>query len=224
MFSLDEINKEQVINNVHSLELKNININKYKYLISNDCQLDIYTKYKNKINIIYSDILNYSDECLINPANEMLTGGGGIDGIVHDLGGKKLMEEINNIPFNNYNCRLLESEAVLTNGYNDKYKLFIHVVAPYYDDNNNLKYKAMEKTFDRIFDIISLNNIKSVTIPAIGTGFYGFHMYDYTIICFKKIIQFLEKNDDFKQITLITNNKLQYNYYNVIFNDYVYCK
>lgn len=222
MFLLEQIINEQNTNNIHSHELKDINIQKYKYLISNDCQLDMYTKYKNKIKILYCDILNYSDECLVNPANEMLTGGGGIDGIVHNLGGEKLMEEIYNISLNNYNCRLLESQAILTNGYNDKYKLFVHVVPPYYDTNNNLKYESMEKSFENVFNIISSSNIKSVTFPAIGTGFYGFHMYDYTIICFKKIIDFLETNPDFKEITLITRNKLQYNYYNVIFNDYIH--
>jgi O-acetyl-ADP-ribose deacetylase (regulator of RNase III) len=125
---------------------------------------------------------------------------------------------------NNYDdeCRLLEGEAIFTNGYNDKYKKFIHIVAPYYDDNNMLKPKVLEKCFDSIFTQVKNNNIESITIPPIGTGFYGFYMFDFTIIYLRKIIYHLDLNPNIKQITLITNSKLQYNYYNTILNDYIH--
>jgi O-acetyl-ADP-ribose deacetylase (regulator of RNase III) len=220
MFHLDDcINNYN--NNTHSNELKEKNINEYKLLISGSIQLDIYTMYKKKIKILYDCIDNYNDECFVNAANELLLGGGGIDEIVHNLGGEKLLNEIKNIPLNMYGCRLLEGEALITNGYNNKYKKFIHTVAPYYDDNNNIKPKILEKCFDSIFSIVKNNNIKSITIPAIGTGFYGFYMHEFTKICFNKVIEHLEKNKEIEQITLITNSKLQYNFYKV-YNDYIH--
>lgn len=79
----------------------------------------------------------------------------------------------------------------------------------------------MRRCFVSIFDVALAQNIKSLTIPPIGTGFYGFHMYEYTIICFRIIAKFLNANPQIEQITLITNSKLQYSYYNVILNDYI---
>lgn len=218
MFSIHEIYDDS--NNTHSEELHKINIDKYLFMINNPIK-QINTIYKNKINILYSDLDNYNDECLVNAANELLEGGGGIDGYVHNLGGKKLMDEIYTIPLNDYNCRLLEGEAIFTNGYNSKYTKFIHTVAPYYDNNNNMKYDIMKKCFDNIFNIVNNKNIKSITIPPIGTGFYGFHMYDFTIICFDKILKNLKLNSKIEKITLLTNSKLQFNYYKFIFDNII---
>jgi hypothetical protein len=193
---------------------------KYNKLISGDNYLDMHTKFKNKINIVYGDLRNFKDECVVNAANELLLGGGGVDGIIHELGGEKLLDEIKKIPLNNYGCRIFEGEAVLTNGYNSLYSKIIHTVAPYYDNNNMMKHSVMEKCFDSIFDIVKKNNIKSLTIVPIGTGFYGFHMYDFTVICMQKICEYL--NNNIEKITLITTSKLQYNYYRIILDDYVH--
>ena len=221
LFNIDDIIKDNNLKTDHSYELKQLNLSHYNYLISGDRQHDIYTNYKDKINIFFGDLDNYNDDCLVNPANELLLGGGGIDGYVHELGKEDLIKEVMKIPLNEYGCRLIEGEAVFTNGYNNKYKTFIHTVCPYYDENNNLKKDIMKKCFDNIFKIIKDKNIKSVTIPAIGTGFYGFYMYEYTIICLQKIIYYLEKNKNIEKINLVTNSKLQYNFFKIIYDDYI---
>lgn len=221
MFSYEDCEKDYN-NRVHSNELKEINLESYKRLISIDNQFDMYTRFKKKINIMYGDLDNYTDECLVNAANELLLGGGGIDEYVHSLGGNALLDEIKKIQLNYYGCRLMEGEAVFTNGYNDRYKKFIHTVAPYYDNNNNIKSDILEKCFDNIFKIVKNKKIKSITIPAIGTGFYGFYMSRFTHICFRKIIDFLEQNTEIEKITLITNSKLQYNFYYVYYNNYIF--
>lgn len=222
MFTIEEIIEDNINMQTHSFELKTINIDKYLKMINNKNISFLTTlSNKSKINILYSELNEYNDECLVNAANELLEGGGGIDGYVHQLGGDELMKEIYKIPLNKYNCRLLEGESVYTNGYNLKYKSFIHTVAPYYDDNNNMKYDVMKKCFDSIFNIVIDKNIKFITIPPIGTGFYGFHMYDYTIICINKILQYLDTNLNIGKITLLTNSKLQYNYYKYCFDNII---
>jgi O-acetyl-ADP-ribose deacetylase (regulator of RNase III) len=223
LFPIEDAINEYLDNcKTHSVELKNININSYKLMIKRDEQLDTYTSNKNRINIVFSELDNHSDECFVNAANELLEGGGGIDEYVHQLGGNELLDEIKKIPLNQFGCRLLEGEAILTQGYNNKYKKFIHTVAPYYDEFGCMKHNIMNKCFDSIFALVSNYEIESITIPAIGTGFYGFHMLDFTIICLRKVIQYLDKNPKLKKVTLITNSKLQYNFYSVMFNDYIY--
>ena len=83
------------------------------------------------------DIEDHADECLVNAANELLLGGGGVDGVVHKLGGEALIQEVLKIPVNQFGARVMEGQAVKTEEYNESYPKFIHTVAPYYDFDTN---------------------------------------------------------------------------------------
>ena len=80
-------------NKVHNLQLKQANIGEYRDLVAGRyiCKLKIDEEKKEllkaKVKIMCRDILEHSDECLVNAANELLLGGGGVDGAVHTLGG-----------------------------------------------------------------------------------------------------------------------------------------
>jgi O-acetyl-ADP-ribose deacetylase (regulator of RNase III) len=67
---------------------------------------------KAKLRIICKDIEEHTDECLINAANELLLGGGGVDGVVHKLGGEGLIQEVLKIPLNSFGARIMEGQAV----------------------------------------------------------------------------------------------------------------
>ena len=90
----------------HPKELKEQNIQAYKDLIEGRYQIKLKLSegqrelLKNKVKITCIDIMDHSDECLVNAANELLLGGGGVDGVVHKLGGEKLIEEVMKIPLN----------------------------------------------------------------------------------------------------------------------------
>ena len=77
-----------------------------------------------------SDIMEHSDECLVNAANELLLGYGGVDGVVHKLGGPGLIKEVKKVPLNDQGARLIEGQAVKTEGHNKRYAKFIQTVAP----------------------------------------------------------------------------------------------
>jgi hypothetical protein len=135
----------------HPKELKEQNIQAYKDLIEGKYQIKLKLTegqrelLKNKVKVLCKDIMEHSDECLVNAANELLLGGGGVDGVIHKLGGEKLIEEVMKIPLNPQGARIIEGQAVKTEGYNDRYPKFIHTVAPYYDFDTNLpKPKVME--------------------------------------------------------------------------------
>lgn len=218
MFSKEEITEYN--NTSVSFELHQINCSKYDTMISRDMMLDTYTHKKLNISIKYGDIRNHQDQTIVNAANELLEGGGGVDGIIHQMCGNNMLEEIKKIPIRYDGSRIHEGGAIITNAHCDNFEYVIHTVAPYYDSNNCMKHNIMEKCFDSIFKQILSKDIKSITIIPIGTGFYGFHMYDFTIICFRKIIQWLDEKDI--KITLLTNSKLQYNYYQYFYDTYLF--
>lgn len=228
MFTNKEVIDDYNLYHTHSAELKQINLDKFELLKENIENIEnkenkekmfINEIDKSKISVEFNSILNISGECIVNAANEGLLGGGGIDGAIHQACGPKLNEYIiENIPADNFGGRIYEGESIITPGFNSKFQWIIHSVAPYYDESGNMKLEVMEKTFDSIFEIVDKNNIKEIILTPIGTGFYGFHMYEFTQILFEKIKKNLEKNKKIEKIRILTNLKLMYNYFKFYFD------
>ena len=219
MFTNKEVIDDYNLYHTHSAELKQINLDKFELLKDNKQKMFIDEIDKNKISIEFNSILNISGECIVNAANEGLLGGGGIDGAIHQACGPKLNEYIiENIPADNFGGRIYEGNSVITPGFNSKFTWIIHSVAPYYDEDNNMKLEVMKETFDSIFELVEENNIQEIILTPIGTGFYGFHMYEFTQILFEKIKENLEKNKKIEKIRILTNLKLMYNYFKCYFD------
>ena len=223
MFSNKEVIDDYDNYHTHSKELKQINLDKFdllKEFKENKQNSFINEIDKSKISVELNSILNISGECIVNAANEGLLGGGGIDGAIHQACGSELNEYIiENIPADKFGARVYEGNSVITPGFNSNFKWIIHSIAPYYDEDNKLKIEVMEKTIDSIFEIVEENNIQEIILTPIGTGFYGFHMYEFTQILFEKIKQNLEKNKKIKKIRILTNLKLMYNYFKYYFDN-----
>ena len=52
-------------------------------MIINSCELEA----------IYGDIFDLDVECIVNPANNSLLGGGGLDGLIHQNDGEELLDD-----------------------------------------------------------------------------------------------------------------------------------
>ncbi len=126
------------------------------------------------VNIIIKqgDITSADVDAIVNAANSVMLGGGGVDGAIHRAAGPSLLDECKKIkPVNGIRCPT--GEAKITEGYNLKAKYVIHTVGPRYKIDINPQ-DLLEAAYANSLNLAVSNQCESIAFPAISCGVYGY--------------------------------------------------
>ena len=86
------------------------------------------------IKIIQGDITTLAVDAIVNAANQVMLGGGGVDGAIHRAAGHELYEACLKVPEVRPGVRCPTGEARITPGFKLPAKFVIHTVGPVYRD------------------------------------------------------------------------------------------
>ena len=121
------------------------------------------------IEIITADITTLQVDAIVNAANGMLRGAGGVDGAIHRAAGPELLEELRQYP----GCAT--GDAVLTRGYALPAKYVIHAVGPVWHGGSRGEAELLARTYRRTFTVAQeAGDIRTIAFPAISTGVFSF--------------------------------------------------
>lgn len=158
-------------------------------MIINSCELEA----------IYGNIFDLDVECIVNPANNSLLGGGGLDGLIHQNDGEELLDDTVKL------AGTYTSGAKITKSHKLKNDYIIHVVGPM--DSNKKKNKLLEKTYLNLLSLADEYEIKSIAIPAISCGAFAMDIKDASKIAISAIKSYLQNhNSNIKKIYISLNN------------------
>ncbi len=141
-----------------------------------------------KIEIVKGDITEEKTDAIVNAANRHLSHGGGVAGAIVRKGGEIIQIESNKII--EKRGPLKTGEAVITRAGNLPCKYVIHTVGPVWgegDEENKLK-RAIESSLQ----VATENLLKSISIPAVSCGIFGFPKKRGTEIIYKTVKDFLK--------------------------------
>ena len=149
------------------------------------------------------DITRENVDVIVNAANSTLLGGGGVDGAIHDAGGKQILEECQKIRRDKFPKGLPTGEVVITLGGNLSAKFVIHTVGPIYGRNQDREAELLANCYKNSLRLAVENNLETISFPSISTGAFGYPKHEAAKIASHAIKDFLAKDKIIKQINLV---------------------
>ncbi|OCG43213.1 O-acetyl-ADP-ribose deacetylase [Gilliamella sp. Bif1-4] len=156
---------------------------------------------KNKIEIIHGDITKITVDAIVNAANSSLLGGSGVDGAIHRIGGKQILEECQKIRSKQGGCKV--GNAVITTAGNLPAQFVIHTVGPRWNGGNNNEVQLLKNCYLNCFKLAYENNITTISFPNISTGIYKFPKDKAAEIALQLIKFNLFKYPNLKKINIV---------------------
>lgn len=160
-----------------------------------------------KIEIKIGDITKENVDAIVNAANTLLLGGGGVDGAIHRAARPKLLEECCTLG----DCKT--GQAKLTKGYNLPAKYVIHTVGPVWHGGSSNEEALLADCYINSLKIAKEHGIKTVAFPAISTGAYRFPIDMAAKIAKKTVESFLSENPEIEKVIFVCFNKEIYDSY-----------
>ena len=121
---------------------------------------------KTTVRLVSADLTERDVDAIVNAANSHLQHGGGVAGAIVRKGGRVIQDESNKIGY------VPVGGAAITAGGTLKARYVIHAVGPRMgegDEDNKLK-----KAITSVLTLAAEEKLRSISVPAISAGIFGF--------------------------------------------------
>ena len=143
------------------------------------------------IKIIQGDITTLAVDAIVNAANQVMLGGGGVDGAIHRAAGRELYEACLKVPEVRPGVRCPTGEARITPGFKLPAKFVIHTVGPVYRDGQHGEPEKLAACYRNSLALAAENGCTSIAFPCISTGIYGYPKEAAAQIAVREVESFL---------------------------------
>ncbi len=143
------------------------------------------------IKIIQGDITTLAVDAIVNAANQVMLGGGGVDGAIHRAAGHELYEACLKVPEVRPGVRCPTGEARITPGFKLPAKFVIHTVGPVYRDGQHGEPEKLAACYRNSLALAAENGCTSIAFPCISTGIYGYPKEEAAQIAVHEVREFL---------------------------------
>ena len=139
------------------------------------------------IRIVQGDITTLEVDAIVNAANQLMLGGGGVDGAIHRAAGRELYDACLAVPEVRPGVRCPTGEARITPGFRLPAKFVIHTVGPVYRDGLHGEPEKLAACYRNSLALAAANACRSIAFPCISTGVYGYPIEDAAKIAIREV-------------------------------------
>ena len=149
------------------------------------------------IDVVQGDITRERVDAIVNAANTMLLGGGGVDGAIHRAAGPGLLAE----------CRTIggcpTGEARITGGYDLAARYVIHTVGPVWGGGNRGEDELLASCYRSSLTLAEEHDVRTLAFPSISTGAYRFPVERAAEIAVTQITNHLDTAGSLETVRMV---------------------
>jgi O-acetyl-ADP-ribose deacetylase (regulator of RNase III) len=149
---------------------------------------------KTTLELVQGDITDLDVEAIVNAANQHLQLGSGVAGAIRAKGGPSIQEECNRIGGTPVGT------AVMTGAGHLKARQVIHAVGPQMGEGD--EDKKLAAAVRSALALADRRGLKSIALPAISTGVFGFPLDRAARIMLTEIQRFLQGGTKLDRVVL----------------------
>lgn len=164
------------------------------------------------LRLVQGDITEREVDAIVNAANSYLQHGGGVAGAIVKKGGQIIQEESNKIGYTPVGTAVITGAGKLPS------KFIIHAVGPRMgegDEDNKLRKAVLSS-----LKLASEKGLKSISLPAISSGIFGFPKERCAAILVKEALNYVKENpkDSLQLIEFFVYDSLTMEYFEMEFS------
>jgi O-acetyl-ADP-ribose deacetylase (regulator of RNase III) len=149
---------------------------------------------RTQLEIVQGDITDFEVDAIVNAANEQLQLGAGVAGAIRQKGGASIQEECNRIGSTPVGT------AVMTGAGHLKAKQVIHAVGPQMGEGD--EDRKLASAVRSALALADRRGLKSIAIPALSTGVFGFPMERAARIMLTEIHRYLQGGTKLERVVV----------------------
>jgi O-acetyl-ADP-ribose deacetylase (regulator of RNase III) len=148
-----------------------------------------------QLEIVEGDITDLEIDAIVNAANEDLKLGSGVSGAIREMGGPSIQEECDRIG------HTAVGTAVMTGAGGLKAKQVIHAVGPRMGEGD--EDRKLASAVRAALALADRNGLRSIALPAISTGVFGFPMDRAARITLTEIHRYLQGGTKIERVVVV---------------------
>lgn len=147
-----------------------------------------------KISAILGDITEVKADAVVNAANSRLLGGGGVDGAIHRACGPDLLAACR--PLGGCVTGSAKTTEAFGRMFQNGVRFIIHAVGPVWHGGHKNEAELLKSAYITSLNEAMLVGAKTVALPAISCGVYGYPLDKATKIAYEAVREFINQHPD----------------------------
>jgi O-acetyl-ADP-ribose deacetylase (regulator of RNase III) len=159
--------------------------------------------HRSGLTVLRGDITRLRVDAIVNAANELMLGGGGVDGAIHAAAGRRLLDACRAVPEVRPGVRCPTGEARVTPGFDLAATFVVHTVGPVWRGGQFGEDDLLAACYRASFHAAESHSVQAIAFPAISCGVYRFPVRRASSIAVREIREHLTRARSISTVFLV---------------------